>query len=198
MRNKEKLTMYIDIIKITIIICWVSLIGFWLIKLFGGNWFEIIVTNENFLKFSDLVQNSWLKYLVSFITIVGGNYLLFGAISQQLYFTKKQLIYVIPMLLSMWIVVNFIPDFLALSYWYGYFILVCFGAITQIGWKKLFGVLAVALDTLFVLLSFLTRNIKVEFQENYLILLILIIDLYIMYALFYLYSNLIKIKKEKK
>lgn len=197
MQDKEKLSMYVDIIKITIIICWVSLIGFWLLKIFGGNLFEIMVENENFLKFSELVQNSWLKYLVSFITIIGGNYLLFGAISQQLYFTKKQLIYVIPMLLSMWIVVNFIPNFLSLSYWYGYLILIIFSVITQVGWKKIFGLLAIVLDTLFVLISFLTRNIKVEFQNDYLILMVLIIDLYIMYGLYYLYANLIRIKKEK-
>lgn len=198
MQDKEKLSMYVDIIKITIIICWVSLIGFWLLKIFGGNLFEIMVENENFLKFSELVQNSWVKYLVSFITIIGGNYLLFGAISQQLYFTKKQLIYVIPMLLSMWIVVNFIPNFLSLSYWYGYLILIIFSVITQVGWKKTFGLLAIVLDTLFVLISFLTRNIKVEFQNDYLILMVLIIDLYIMYGLYYLYANLIRIKKEKE
>ena len=86
MKDKERLSMYVDITRITITLCWIALIAFWCLKLFGGNWFEIMVENENFIKFSDFVQNSWLKYIVSFITIFFGNYFMFGAISQNIVF----------------------------------------------------------------------------------------------------------------
>lgn len=188
--------MYVSLTKITIVLCWLSLFSFWAIKLFGGNWFEIMVENENFVKLSNAVQNTWLKYLVSLITIVGGNYLLFGAIAQKFVFKGKQLATVICFLLSMWIVVNFIPNFLLIQFWYGYLITIIFGIITQDGWKKLFGVLAILLDNIFSILSMLIRNVSVEVQDNYLLLMIFIIDLYIMYGLYYLYSNLIRINKE--
>jgi hypothetical protein len=196
--NKDKLSMYVDITKITIVLCWVSLVAFWCLKIFGGEFFEIMVENENFIKFSELVQNTWLKYLLSFITVVGGNYLMFGAIAQKFLFKGKDLIVVIAMLISIWAVSNFVPlEFLGLGFWYGYALLIIFGIITQKGWKKCFGIIAILLQFAFTSISMVTRNIPLQVSENYLVVLILIIDLYIMYGLYYLYSNLIKLKSKE-
>ena len=189
--------MYVDITRITIILCWVALIAFWCLKLFGGNWFEIMVENENFVKFSEMVQNTWLKYVVSFITVVGGNYLVFGAIAQKLYFKGKEAIIVFALLISIWVVANFIPlSFLGMGFWYGYVVIIAFGALYNSGYKRWFGVLALVLQFAFTTISIITRNIPLQISQDYLIVLILIIDLYIMYGLYYLYSNLIRLKKE--
>lgn len=197
MKDKEKLSMYVDITRITIILCWVALIAFWCLKLFGGNWFEIMVENENFVKFSEMVQNTWLKYVVSFITVVGGNYLVFGAIAQKLYFKGKEAIIVFALLISIWVVANFIPlSFLGMGFWYGYVVIIAFGALYNSGYKRWFGVLALVLQFAFTTISIITRNIPLQISQDYLIVLILIIDLYIMYGLYYLYSNLIRLKKE--
>lgn len=195
--DKEKLKTYIQITRITIVICWVSLFAFWAIKLFGGNFFEIVVQNENFIAFSDILQNTWLKYLVSFITIGISNYLLIGAICQKFYFKGKQAFIVVFAIISMWAISNFMPlGKLKFPSWYGYLLLIIISLIYQKGWKKSFGIVAIVLETIFTLLSCLIRNIPFAILDNYLIISILLIDVYLMIALYYLYSNIIKLKKE--
>lgn len=189
--------MYVDVTNLTILMCWIALGIFWIIKLFGGNWFEIAVQNKNFIAFSDLLQNTWLKYLVSFITIGGGNYLLIGAICQKFYFKGKQLAVVIFCIVSMWAVSNFVPlSFIYFPSWYGYVVLVAIGTTYQKGWKKCFGLIAILLETAFTVISFLVRNVPIVVLDNYLMISILIIDMYFMSALYYLYSNLIRLRKE--
>lgn len=56
--DKDKLQMYNSIVRTTIVLCWLSLFSFWGIKILGGNWFELVVDNTNFIKFSRFVQNS--------------------------------------------------------------------------------------------------------------------------------------------
>lgn len=196
--DNEKIKVYADITRLTIVICWVTLLCFWVIKLFGGNFFEIAVNNENFIKFSELVETTWLKYLVSFFTIAVAKYLTFGAICQKFVFKGKQLIFVIFGIVSIWAVSNFVPlGKLQFPAWYGYMIFVLAGFIYQKGCKKLFGLLSIALETIFTVVSFLTRNVPIVVSSNYLIAYTLSIDVYIMLALYCLYSNLIRINKEK-
>ena len=196
MKDKERLSMYVDITRITITLCWIALIAFWCLKLFGGNWFEIMVENENFLKFSDLVQNTWLKYLVSLFTIAFGNYFMFGAIAQKFLFKGKDLAIVSLLIVSLWVVVNFISEFLYMSFWYGYVVLILFGVFYNKGNSKLNGVLAILLQFAFTTISIMTRDIKLGMMTDYLLTMILLIDLNIMYILYYLFSNLIRMKKE--
>lgn len=196
--NKDRLQMYISLTKITIVLCWLSLFLFWAIKLFGYNLFEIMVENENFLEFSQIVQNTWVKYLVSFITIVGGNYLLLGAIAQKFYFKGIDAIVAIFVLISMWGVSNFVPlSFINLPFWYGYVAIIAFGVYIQKGWKRTFGIIAIALQFVFTSISMLARNVSLQVITDYLAIMILIIDSYIMFALYYLYSNIIRLNKEK-
>ena len=196
-KDKEKLKTYIDITKMTIGICWISLFAFWAIKLFGGNFFEIVVQNENFIAFSDMVQNTWLKYLVSFITIAVAKYLTFGAICQEFTFKGKQLLVISIAIVSIWAVVNFSNnDFLIM--WYAYAVMIIIAILYQKGWKKSFGLLAILFEVGFNVLSVLIRGLELSLNTNYLIIFIGIFDMYIMTALYYLYSNLIKMEKEIK
>lgn len=197
--DKEKLKIYIDVTRITIFICWIALLAFWAIKLFGGNFFEIVVQNENFIKFSDIVQNTWLKYLVSLFTIALANYLMIGAICQKFYFKGQQAIIVWLSIISMWTVSNFVPNtFFNIPIWYGYVVLLLIGIFYQKGYKKTFGIIAIIFETAFSLISASVRNIPLAFMENYLIIFVFMFDLYIMTTLYYLYSNLNKLKKEIK
>lgn len=196
-KDKERLSMYVDITRITITLCWIALIAFWCLKLFGGNWFEIMVENENFIKFSELLQNTWLKYIVSFFTICIAKYIVFGAMLQQFTFKGKQLAIIGFCCLSIWAVANFVPNnFLNMPFWYGYVLYIIIPIIYQKKWKKCLGAVSIILELAFTSISMLTRNIRLQMMTDYLITMILIIDLYIMYVLYYLYSNLIKLKGE--
>lgn len=193
MKDKEKLSMYVDITRITIILCWIALIAFWCLKLFGGNWFEIMVENENFIKFSQYVQNSWLYYASNLITTFLANFFIFCAISEKFALKGFELNYYLFSSITMWIVANFSTiELLRMNY--GYVLIILFAVIIQDKWKKLYGLLAIVLELLFTTLSFVTRNIELGLMLDYLTFLILSIDLYIMYALYYLYSNLLNLK----
>jgi hypothetical protein len=182
--------------KITIVLCWLSLFSFWAIKLFGGNWFEIMVENENFIKFSNTVQNTWLKYLVSLITIFVSYYFMYGAVLQKVALKGKYLAVYLLSALANWAVVNFVPiDFVRMIF--GYTLIIITSICYQKGIKKYFGVLTVILDFVFSTLSMLTRGIKLSFITDYFILLIGSLDLYIMLGLYFLYSNLLNLKKEE-
>lgn len=187
--------MYISVTRITIVICWLSLISFWVIKIFGGNWFEIMVENENFIEFSNIVQNTWVKYLLSLITMSISYYLMFSAVVQKIVIKGVYLYTVIICIISNWAITNFVQiPFLQTVY--GYILIIICGFVFQYKWKKLLGLVAVALDFVFVLVSMITRNISLGFVTDYLTIMILMIDVYIMYLLYALYSNLIKYKKE--
>lgn len=194
--NKDRLQMYISVTKITIILCWLSLIAFWAIKIFGGNWFEIMVENENFIKFCEYAESSWIKHLINFFTIAFYVILMFGAVSQKFFFKDKHLFAILLIIVSIWSI-RFVPNLLNIHFWFGYSIVVIYGIIVQKGIKKTFGIISVILDFVFSTISILTRNIPLEITRNFLVGNILLIDMYLMYALYYLYSNLIKMKKEK-
>ena len=194
--NKDRLQMYVSLMKITIVLCWLSLFSFWAIKLFGGNWFEIMVENENFIKFSNTVQNTWLKYLVSLITIFVSYYFMYGAVLQKIALKGKYLVVYLLSALANWAIVNFVPiDFVRMIF--GYTLIIITSICYQKGIKKYFGVLTVILDFVFSTLSMLTRGIKLSFITDYFILLIGSFDLYIMLGLYFLYSNLLNLKKEE-
>ena len=194
--NKDRLQMHISLMKITIVICWLSLFSFWAIKMFGGNWFEIMVKNENFIKFSDIVQNTWLLYLSNFITTFIANYFSFCAMLEKFKPNKLHSILILICTILMWAVANFVTVEVIRMY-FGYVIIVLYAFIFQKKWKRAYGLLVLVLETLFIGISMVTRNIELNILFDYLTFLILSIDLYIMYALYYLYVNLIRLKKEK-
>ena len=196
MNNKDRLQMYVSLTKITIVLCWLSLFSFWAIKLFGGNWFDIMVTNENFVKFCHIIQTTWCKYLLSFATVFIANYLILCSIAQKFYFSKAKSIFMFWLIASIWAVSNFAPvDFLYLPFWYAYAIMVVWGVVHQKSWRRLYGFVAIALQFAFTTVSMLIRSVPIEIYDNYFMAIILSIDTYIMFGLYYLYSNLIALKR---
>ena len=52
-------------IKRAIALCWVMLVACFLIKLFGGNWFEVVCTNEHFIMVCDFIDNNAIIHQIS-------------------------------------------------------------------------------------------------------------------------------------
>lgn len=195
--DKDRLQMYISITRVTIILCWLSLFSFWIVKLFCNEVFEIAVQNENFIKFSELLQSTWLKYLVSLFTISFTLYFLFCSTLQIFAPKGKDILLYILYVFVVWITVNFI-NIEILEMLCGYFIIILISLFKQNGHKKLLGALGVVLDFVFCTISMLTRNIELNVIQDCLVMAVLSIDVNIMFALYYLYTNLLKLKKELK
>lgn len=80
-------------LKRVIIVCWIALAICFGIKLFGGNLFEIMCENENFIKVCEYADNHfWARYIIGFIIAVTSIYFFILAVCGKIKYTKTQLI----------------------------------------------------------------------------------------------------------
>ena len=80
-------------LKRVIIVCWIALAICFGIKLFGGNLFEIMCNNENFIKVCEYADNHFLAdYLISSIHSYISNYLTILAMCGKWKFKKIELV----------------------------------------------------------------------------------------------------------
>lgn len=185
------------VLKRMIILCWVILGMCFVVKLFGGNFFNIMCKDERFIKFCDYVQNSFLYYVVSFITSALVHYLIWSLIFDRTKFTKSQ---------SIILIIVFITTFViqSIMYYFGfsnYIIImsliryIIVPLILKCSWKRI--LVVNILDIVFQLISMITKNVDIlNFDTNVLIALIFMIDYYIMFILTWLYNNSIRLRRE--
>ena len=190
---------YVDkarLLRRVIIISWISLALCFVIKIFGGNFFEIMCNNPNYKALCEYADNNfWCKYLICFASSMVCEYFFLLSILQEYKFTKKQLIIVI---LSV-----FVSCFIKLIGYNVAFIADIWLSILLpllLVWKRKNKFLIVLIANIFNIgfqfISLVTKNISIGVIDNStFISLIYMIDLYIMCILYYLYRNYNKEKK---
>ena len=170
-----------------IIMSWCLLIVCLIIKLFGGNWFELSTDNERFISLCAFVdEHQWLKMAINCIMYCFSTYFVICASVGQKYLTKKQAIFIFPYMITK-----------SLISWYFYWIAFAMDVIlllvinTCISRKFSRSLLCFGLVNAFQFVSLGMRNIHVtNFDNNNTIVLILLqIDYYLMIALYYLHST---------
>lgn len=177
-----------------IIICWIILLLCFVVKIFGGNFFNIVCKNETFANICAYVDKAvWIQYIIGCIStfILHSMYLL--AISKKLWYSKRDLLFVIPTVL-IGVGLRLINNILGyiMDIWQ-YFIL---PFLIENKFHKNVYVRRIALGFvltfIFQVISLLVKNIgiKVVTDEPFLIALIYFVDIYIMVIMYYLYSNL--------
>lgn len=187
MKEKDK----IKIVKRMIVLCWLSLIGCFLIKVFGGNYFEIVSTNEKFINVCKWIDGNFVKEIIRFAFANLCFYIYTCSIMRNKMNKKQLIIFEIAMILMT--VAKYINSNIG-------FIADC---VTMLavplvfsGWKWKNTLLGFGLINAFQIISLITRNLGVSILEApMLIELILQIDYYIMLVLYYLYA--VKLKGEK-
>lgn len=193
MVNIDKL----KILKRLIIVIWITLIACFIIKMFGGNYFEIFTTNEKFIKISNYIDNHlFIKYTIYLIINLITNTLYLLAVCGKKRFTIKQLLIIFPILITFYFLklwnskIGLVTDLLQA------FILPLF----FIKFKKWYRIpIGFILDFIFQLITLLTKNlglINISIEESFLINIIWCIDYYIMLIIMYLYSIQLQLKKE--
>jgi hypothetical protein len=187
-------------LKRVIVVCWIALAICFGIKLFGGNLFEIMCENENFIKVCNYADNHfWADVLISGVICYIQLYFLILAMCQKPKFNKLELI-----IFSITVVCGTIIKILTTSIiglvfdvWQLVLMPCCFLWKT----KKMFINVVIANVLLFVFqfISMITKNIGISvLGESILEGAIFSIDVLIMIFLYYCYSNVIKSKKENK
>jgi hypothetical protein len=174
------------------------LVACFAIKLFGGNWFEVVCTNEHFSQVCEFIdKHILLENILAFFLYIPFTAILILCACRLSTPNKNQLAILCISLMFVWfsmflsITVKTILEFIAF--------LIFPIAFNKWNIKKtwFYGLIGYAMDLSFQLLSLFTRGVKVAIigDSNTLVALILMIDYYIMIILHFL---LIKQRKEKQ
>ena len=186
-------------LKRVIVVCWIALAICFGIKLFGGNLFEIMCENENFIKVCEYADNNLLaNTIISGIVCYIQLYFLVLGMCQKMKFEKWELIVFSSTVIVGTIIKVYLPPILGIIFdlWQLVFMAVVF--ILKTGEKKkvINVLIGNALLFLFQLISMVTKNIGVTILgESVLEGVIFSIDTFIMIFLYWCYAN--EIRKER-
>lgn len=185
------------LLRRVIIISWASLALCFVIKIFGGNFFEIVSNNPNYKALCEYADSHyWTKILIGFISSMVCECFYLLSILQKYKFTIKEFIITIIVVLCSCICQIFFVEYAIIADIVMFFVLPCFFIGKE--YKKYWQVLgAWVLTFAFQLVSLLVKNIGLmKVSDTLFIGLIYSIDVYIMCALYYFYRNFKKEKKE--
>ena len=178
-----------DRYKTLIISCWVVLLCCFIIKLLGGNFFEIVCENEKFIRFCKYCNNGIMYWVISIIAYTFSTTLYLMAVCK---FEKpKILLIVITILMDIikLIFINYATITGVIEFVLFIIIPICYN---KKNWLR--AIIGCVLVLLFQISSLVTKNIGIKVINNDLVTgLIFSIDYYIMIILYWLYS----IKEEK-
>lgn len=186
-------------LKRVIVVCWIALAICFGIKLFGGNLFEIMCNNDNFIKVCEYADNHFLaKYLIYFAQCFIQQYFFTLAIIQEIKMKRWQL--------SITIITVFVGVFIKLlntqiGFVFDIWQAIVMPAVFSIKNPKRHWniILANFLIIIFQLISMFVKNVNsiVVPNEGVLVASIFLIDVLLMILLYYSYSNIIKERREK-
>lgn len=184
--------------KFLILTCWALLLICLVIKLFGGNWFELNSENTKFIQFCNYVDNTmWLKMGIACNNYIFTGYPVICIALNQKHLTIKQTLIFIPLMI-----------FKSIISWYFRIFAGCIDMIILIvlplllkrfkNWKRvlLINILIIVLQVM----TMIIRNIGFSDSFNYNLTIInslLQIDYYIMIILCYLYNTKYFINKKE-
>ena len=186
-------------LKRVIIVCWIALAICFGIKLFGGNLFEIMCENENFIKVCEYADNHfWADVLISSSFCFIQLYFFNLAICQRTKYKKAELVILILTSVGSASVKILLPSIVGLIF--DVWSVVVFPCVLLWNTKKKMINILIGNILLFVfqLISMITKNIGVGLLgESILEGAIFSIDVILMIILHYSYANIIN-NKEKR
>lgn len=182
-------------LKRVIVVCWIALAICFGIKLFGGNLFEIMCENENFIKVCEYADNHfWARYLICLVYGFASNYFYILAMCEKSKFQKWEfIIFLITVVLATFIKLINSTIGLIFEIWQ-IFIMPCIFTIKEPKkhWNTILGFVLVLL---FQVISMFVKNVKFAIMgDNVLIGAIFSIDVFLMVVLYYGYVNVRKSK----
>ena len=180
-----------------IIVCWILLAVCFIVKIFGGNFFNIVCENERFIKVCTYIENTFWYYVVSFITSAVVHYMVWALMFDKNKFNTKETI-----ILSSVFIFTFIIQSILYYFGFGEYVIlmslfryIIFPLIMKCNWKRV--IIVNIFDIIFQLISMFVKNVEImKFDTNVIIALIFMIDYYIMFIITMLYSNQLKIRRE--
>ena len=174
-------------LKVLIIVCWIAYLTCLIIKLCGANLFEIACENERFILICDYIDNNlWAKIIVGCLFNLVSTSLVIFAIFGEKFYTIKQAIVFISLIVFGSIISWFYP---IINIIIGFIIYLLPIIFNYHKWYR--SIIGLFLVITFQFISLITKNVDEFYINNtkMLISIILQIDYVIMITLYYLYSN---------
>jgi len=206
MKEKLKITEenYKEVVlKRAIILCWVLLAICFVIKIFGGNFFEIVCTNEKFIKVCEYCDTSFVRYIIYLIYFTFDAFIILKIIYPQLNFKQAKTWVYICLCLVLWVIKVLVENnvlilnntFMSIAT-----IVYLYLILALVSKRYIFSFLIIGYDAVLSLISSLVKSISLAnfITDSMLIISIFMIDYYIMLILTALYSNLKYTKKLKR
>lgn len=184
-------------LKRVIVVGWIALAICFGIKLFGGNLFEIICENENFIKVCEYADNHWLaKYVIGVFHTTISLYFLILAICKRTKYEKWEFIVFLSTIL-VGTAIKLLNDKIGLVFDIWQLLIMPMIFVGRSKKQCLRSVIGNLLLFIFQAISMLVKNIDISIITNSSVLISLIysLDVDIMIILYYLYSNSIKERK---
>lgn len=168
-----------------------------MIKIFGGNFFEIVCNNQTYKKICEYADTHlWLKYIIGFSSSLLCETLFLLAILQKYKFTTKELVITL-ISVAVACILKLINQYIGLigDLWITILLpMFLLGKQFKKYWSVLFANL---FNWAFQFISIIVKNLSIGIIDNStFISLIYSIDVYIMCFLYYLYRNYLKEYKE--
>ncbi len=192
---------YVDkarLFRRVIIISWASLALCFIVKIFGGNYFEIMTQNENYKALCEYADTHlWLKYTIGLLSTMFCHSFYILAILQKYKMSLKDFLWTFISVALCCLIKLFNQTIGGIfDIWIAFGLpFVLLGKDFKKKWWYVF--VAYALTFAFQLLSLLVKNLGItNVSETYFIGLIYMIDVYIMCVLYYLYINYEKERRE--
>lgn len=184
-------------LKRVIVVCWVALAICFGIKLFGGNLFEIMCNNENFIKVCEYADNHfWADYVLSFTYGFISTYFGLLAMIGKYKYEKYELVSLIFTVL-IGTLVKYFSGFYGMLFdiWQG-IIMPCLFTLKNPKRHK-FILIGNILLFVFQFISMYAKNIDIDIVTEYglMIGIIYSFDVLLMTMLYYLYSNILQRKE---
>ena len=187
------------VLQRAILICWGLLFVCFAIKIFGGNYFEIVVNSPKFVEICTYLDSNIFIYgAIGLASSLVSFWFYYLAILRKLKFSNKELIiyFATVVVVSVVKIICIKINLSALSFVADAFLLFIAPFLFDFAKTKRNFVrvlIAFGLNLLFQIIALVTKNIGVKITvESSLTTIIFMIDLYIMLALYYLYSNIKK------
>lgn len=186
-------------LKRSIIACWIILIICFVIKLFGGNFFEIVCNSNGFITVSNFIESTILFDIIQFISFTLSSYLIVKAIDFGI--SKRKLLIFLIICWIFWIVkelvkfgIIYIDVSIQVVLEFAVLYIACLVTCNTKSKLKLRifkPMLFILLLLIFSLVSVFVKNIgyKESLNDSFLTGFIFMIDYYIMIALTYLYQK---------
>ena len=204
---REKLTITKDnykevVLRKSIITCWVLLIICFIVKICGGNFFNISCDNERFVNFCNYIDKTIIKYVMYYISFITQTILMYRLINPIGFVTKRKHILFLIICSVIWCLKLLIEN---INLKIPLFLLDIIDLIAMFvllySFTKKFKrtIIAIMLLFIFPFISAITKNIGLSgvITDSYFITTCFIIDMYIMLILACKYAKLNYIRRMK-